>query len=80
MVVLVYLQCCYSRSKKKTSTTTIDAKIWFLILKISNCFLHLKIHLMLSVILKTSNKMVFETVLQMVFVPKLFTVRAYGKN
>ena len=35
---------------------------------------------MLSLILKTSNKMVFEMVLQMVFVPNLFTVRTYGKN
>ena len=53
------------------------AKICFLILKIFNYFLHLRIHLRLLVISKASNKMVFEMVLQMVFVPKLCTVKTY---
>ena len=44
------------------------SNIWVLILKISN-FLHVEIPLRLSVILKTSNKMVFEMVSQVVFVP-----------
>ena len=44
------------------------SNIWVLILKISN-FLHVGIPLRLSVILKTSNKMVFEMVSRVVFVP-----------
>ena len=35
---------------------------------------------MLSAILKTSNKMVFEMVFQMVFVPNVCTMKAYGKK
>ena len=42
--------------------------ILFAILKISN-FLHVRIHLRLSAILKTSNKMVFEVVFQLGSVP-----------
>ena len=34
----------------------------------------------LSVILKTNSKMVFKMVLQIVFVPNLFTVKKYVKN
>ena len=44
------------------------SNIWVLILKISN-FLHVGIPLRLSVILKTSNEMVFEMVSRVVFVP-----------
>ena len=40
----------------------------------SNHFVNVMIHLRLSVIFKTSNKMAFEMVLQMVFVPNLCTV------
>ena len=52
------------------------SNIWVLILKISN-FLHVEIPLRLSVILKTSNKMVFEMVSQVVFVP---TVVMFGNE
>ena len=35
---------------------------------------------MLSTILKTSNKLVFEMVFEMIFVPNICTVETYGKT
>ena len=43
-------------------------------------YIHLKIHLRLSVILNTSNKMVFEMVLQMFFPQPMYCKNIYGKN
>ena len=87
--VAVYTICLSGRSclwsvllqvKNESSTITNKFLIWFLILKISNYFLHLRIHLRLSTILKTSNKMVFEMVFQMVFIPNICTVKINDKN
>ena len=66
--------------QKQLAQQPLMLRLGFLILKISNYFLDSRIHIRLSVILKTSNKMVFEMVLQMVFIPYLFTVKTYGKN
>ena len=60
--------------------STTAAKIWFLVLKVSNSFLNLKIQLRLSTILKRSNKMVFKMVFQMVFASNVFAVKVYVKN
>ena len=70
--------CLYSELLSKSKTKLAQprhAKILFLILKIYNYFLHLRILLKSSVVLKIGNKMVFEMVLQMAFVPNLCTVK-----
>ena len=79
---LVFAILWQVKNKTSSSTTPFNKlmlRFCFLILKISLSFflLHLKIDLRLSLILKTSNKMVFEMVLQMVFVPNLCTVKTY---